>query len=169
MDCRWNSGRGRINMVKKIVASLVIVMAISGSLYAQLAGDFTPTNVLGNSSAKSKFSLFDPTRLHMNQSYSLMFSSSKSGSSNIAMYLNSIEYQVSNPLTIRFDIGYLHQPGALMKNGARALQDGRIIPAVSINWRPSDNFMLRFDYRQVPVLYNNGGYPNYYNSLWDDR
>jgi hypothetical protein len=138
-------------MIKKLMLTAAIIAILAVSSYAQLSGDFSS----GPVKEKQKFSLLDPSRLHMTQSYSLMYSSSKAGSSSLAMYFNSIEYQVSNPLTIRFDIGYLHQPGTLLKNSNTGLQNSRILPGLSLTYKPSDNFLFRFDYHQTPVLNNN--------------
>jgi len=103
---------------------------------------------------KSTFSLFDPSRFKMSHSYSLSYSSSRAGSYSLGMYLNSIEYQVSDPLKISLDIGYLHQPGRFFTQGSNAVQDGQIVPAFSIDWKPGNNFHFRLDYRQAPSNYN---------------
>jgi hypothetical protein len=137
-------------MIKKLMLTLAVIAILAVSGFAQLSGDFSG----GPIKEKPKFSLLDPSRLHMTQSYSLMYSSSKAGSTNLAMYFNSIEYQISNPLKVRFDIGYLHQPSTLLKNSKTGLQSGRIIPGLSLTYRPSENFLFRFDYHQAPVLNN---------------
>jgi hypothetical protein len=142
-------------MIKKVMYGLAITAILAATSYAQLSGDLSS----GPVKEKPKFSLLDPSRLHMTQSYSLMYSNSKAGSSSLAMYFNSIEYQVSNPLTVRFNIGYLHQPGAILKSGGTSSRGGQIIPGLSLVYRPSDSFLFRFDYRQTPLI--NDGYPNY--------
>jgi hypothetical protein len=151
-------------MNKKFIVSIVVFSILVGQLYAQLLEEpdknYTPV--------KSSFSLLDPNRFHMSQSYSLWYTSSKSGSRSLAMYLNSIEYQVSDPLKIRVDLGYLHRPGMLLNNNGNFLQEGNIFPSLSINWRPSKNFHFRFDYSQTPYFYNNdiSGYYNPYKT-WE--
>lgn len=146
-------------MIKKLMLTLALLAILAVSSYAQLSGDFSS----GPIKTKPKFSLIDPSRLHMTQSYSLMYSSSRTGSTSLAMYFNSIEYQFSNPLTVRFNIGYLHQPGAILKNSGAGSRMGQIIPGLSLTYRPSENFLFRFDYQQVPSLNN-----SYYNYLDDD-
>lgn len=138
-------------MIKKVMFTLAIIAILAVTSYAQLAGDLSS----GPVKAKPKLSLLDPSRLHMTQSYSLMYSSSTAGSSSLAMYFNSIEYQVSNPLTVRFNIGYLHQPGTILKSGGTGSRGGQIIPGLSLTYRPSDSFLFRFDYRQMPILNSN--------------
>jgi hypothetical protein len=151
-------------MNKKFMTALALVLAFGLVAYGQLSGDFAA----GPTKDKPKFSLLDPARLHMSQSYSFWYSSSRAGSNNLAMYLNSIEYQISDPLKIRVDIGYIHQPGAILKNGTKAFENGQIVPGLSLTWRPSRNFLFQLDYRQVPILgdrYNR----DYYDGSWGDR
>lgn len=146
---------------------IIAVILLAGSAYAQLQSNLP----LSYAPAKSSFSLFDPSRFHMSQSYSFMFMSSNSGSQSLGMYLNSIEYQVSNPLNIKLDIAYVHQPGAFFNTSGVSLTDGRILPAISISYRPTKNLLFRFNYRQTPLFYqdNNSAYDNNYYSREGDR
>ena len=147
-------------MAKKVIVISLILIVVVGVSYAQQSGNFPQRT---NEPTKSSFSLLDPSRLHMSQSYSFMYSSSKYGSQNLGMYLNSIEYQISDPLQIRFDIAYLHSPGSLV-SGNGTLQDGQILPGLSLRWRPSRNFLFQFDYHEAPSLFyndRNGFYPSY--------
>jgi len=140
-------------MIKKVICVVFILMIVI-PVYAQRLGDL-PSSY---SPTKSSFSLLDPNRFHMSHSYSLSYISSRGGSQTLGMYLNSIEYQVSDPLKIKLDIGYLHQSGGLFKSGSGSLMNGQILPAISINWEPSKNFLFQFNYRQTPVFFLNDDY-----------
>ena len=147
-------------MKKRVTVSIFIIAILAVSALAQEAGNF-PTAL--NEPSKSSFSLLDPSRFHMSQSYSLSYSSSKYGSQSLGMYLNSIEYQISDPLKIQVDVAYLHNPGVLIGNNSNSYlsSDGKILPGVSLTWTPSKNTYIRFDYHQY--YYN--GYTIYPNSL----
>lgn len=148
--------------MRKIIV-IISILLLAGAGYAQLQSDL-PTSY---APAKSSFSLFDPNRFHMSHSFSVMYMSSNSGSQSLGMYLNSIEYQVSDPLNIKLDIAFLHQPGAFYNTSGVSLSDGRILPAISISYRPMKNLLFQFNYRQTPMLYqyNNSIYnDNYYNT-----
>lgn len=153
-------------MAKKLIVLIAVSLILTGQLYAQRIGE--PAKNFASS--KSSFSLLDPSRFHMSHTYSLWYTSSKSGSQSLAMYLNSIEYQVSDPLKIRVDLGYLHRPGMFFKTSGGILQEGKIFPALSINWRPSKNINFHFDYRQVPFFYDNSA-SRFYNpyETWEGR
>jgi hypothetical protein len=114
---------------------------------------------------KGASSLFDPSRLTMHQSFTLGFYSGQGGNQSIGYYLNSIEYSISNPLKIRFDLGVLGGSSLVSRTSSKSAS---FIPGVSIDWRPSSAFHFRLDVRQVPV-YNNGYYNSYYNpGYWED-
>ena len=149
-------------MGKKAILLAIIIMMSAGPLLAQESGNF-PQSL--REPAKSGFSLLDPNRFNMTQSYSFMYSSSKYGSQSLGLYLNSIEYQVSDPLQIRLDIGYMHNPGALVGNDNGYLGDGKILPGISITWKPSEKFFLQFNYREMPVYYYSP-YDRYNSSQW---
>ena len=71
-------------MAKKVIVISLILIVVVGVSYAQQSGNFPQRT---NEPTKSSFSLLDPSRLHMSQSYSFMYSSSKYGSQNLGMYL----------------------------------------------------------------------------------
>ncbi|MCP4581023.1 MAG: hypothetical protein GY839_05355 [candidate division Zixibacteria bacterium] len=136
-------------MIKKIIIIGVAVI-LAGQVSAQQKGDFTSQI---NQPSQSSFSLLDPSRFHMSHSFSLSYNSSKYGSQSMGMYFNSIEYQVSDPLKIRLDLGYAQNTSALFGSDRGNLGNGRIIPALSISWNPSRNLYFHFNYREVPAFY----------------
>ncbi len=152
-------------MARKFIAILVVFLVAASQIYAQRQSDLP----LELSTAKSSFSLFDPGRFHMSQSYSMMYTTSQYGSYSLGLYLNTIEYQISDPLRIRLDIGYLHSPDMVLSNTSTAFQKGKILPAISISWRPSENFYFQFDYRELPSFFNNYGFDSYnkYHQRWE--
>jgi hypothetical protein len=148
--------------MKKAIALVILVMVPIIAL-AQNAPDIKGQPYL----TKSSTSLFDPSRLKMHQSYSFGYYSGGGTSSSIGYYLNSIEYTISNPLKVRVDLGFMHNPTALFSGNSSVSKSGAFVPGVSLDWRPSSAFHFMLDFREVPV-YN--GYNNYYNPYqWEDR
>ncbi len=94
--------------------------------------------------------LIDPSRFKMTQSYSLSFFSAGSRSFNQGLYLNTLQYQIADPLTAVLQVGYLHQPlGGAGLTGSSAGQF--FIKGASLDYRPSDKTHLFFDYQQTPA------------------
>ncbi|MBI3872203.1 MAG: hypothetical protein HY304_03890 [candidate division Zixibacteria bacterium] len=105
------------------------------------------------------WALLDPSRLHMRQSYSLSYFSGSAGSGSVGLYMNTLEYDLFKPLTVRVGLGYMHNPlGSLVKSGGggQALVENRFLPNFSLDFHPSDKFQLMVDFRTVP--YDGLGY-----------
>jgi hypothetical protein len=117
---------------------------------------------------KSSFSLFDPSRLKMSQSYTFGYYSGGGRSGSLGYYLNSIEYRISDPLKVRVDLGFLHNPSALVSRNSSVSNSGAFVPGFSLDWMPASNFHFRLDYRQIP-MYNYGRYNGYFGpGYWED-
>jgi hypothetical protein len=134
---------------------------------AQIAPDLKNKSYVG----ENRFSLFDPSKLTMNQSYSFALYSGGGHSGNIGLYMNSIEYAFSEPLKVRIDLGFLHTPSQLFSGNTSIADNGVIVPGVSVNWRPSRHFNLRLDYRQHAETYRwyGGDDYEYYNLREENR
>jgi len=90
-------------------------------------------------------------RFRMTQSYSLSFFSTGGQAFNQGMYLNSMSYQISDPLLAQIQIGYLHQPLGAWGNSAQA--GGRMfMRSASLQYQPSDRMHIRFDYETIPAF-----------------
>jgi hypothetical protein len=145
-------------------AAFLLFLLVPAMVFAQSAADLAAKP----SVAKSASSLFDPSKLRIHQSYYFGYYSGSAGNGSIGYYLNSIEYQVSSPLRIRVDLGFLHNPSAMLSGRASSRNSAVFLPGFSLDWRPSQYFTFRLDYRQVPA-FNYGGYYHYYNpDLWED-
>ena len=136
--------------MRKIAAIFLVIIPV-------VATAQSPVPAGGESYVKKgNFSIFDPSKLTMSHSYSLSYFSGGRQSGSIGYYMNSLEYRFIKPLKIRLDLGYLHSPSGLFSGGSNAVNSGIFVPGVAVDWRPSDNFNFRFDYRQVPIGYYGG-------------
>jgi hypothetical protein len=94
--------------------------------------------------------LFHSPRFRMTQSYSLSFFSMGGQAFNQGMYLNSMSYQISDPLLAQVQIGYLNQPFGAWGNSAQTA--GKLfVRSASLQYHPSDNMHVRFDYETMPA------------------
>ncbi|MBI5867904.1 MAG: hypothetical protein HZB43_06385 [candidate division Zixibacteria bacterium] len=130
-------------------------------------------NDLVGAVTKPGFSLLDPARFKIRNSYSLSFLSGSGQSASVGMFMSTIEYQLSQPLSLRVGLGYLHQPLGFLKNTTGPGQ-GRFLPSATLDYRPSDKFHFIVDFRTLPASYGGVGYGRGWgspypgsNSLWD--
>ena len=103
------------------------------------------------------FSLLDPSRLQIRNSYSFSYLSAGKYSGGFGLYQTSIGYRVSNPLYVQVDLGYLHQP-LTFKNNLDL--NNRFFPNFHLYFNPSQNFHFSIDVLSGPSNFNS------YNRYW---
>jgi hypothetical protein len=151
--------------MKKLLTLLTIIALAGGVLSAQELSNPQQDSYV----KKNSILFFDPSKLSMHHSYTLGYYSGNGQSGSLGYYLNSIEYRFADPLKVRVDLGFLHNPGSIVSGKSSLGKSGVIVPGVSIDWSPSRYFNLRLDYRHVPY-YNGSGYLNNYfsDNPWED-
>ncbi|HKP94689.1 MAG TPA: hypothetical protein VJ385_02925 [Fibrobacteria bacterium] len=107
-----------------------------------MAPEYPPQSVSG-------FSLLNPNRFSMHQSYSVNFASGSYGSSSAGLYLNTLNYKLADPLTLSADVGFhtpLYGTGYYARGGSQGpgFQDPRlgsslILPHVGLEYRPTES------------------------------
>lgn len=103
----------------------------------------------------SGFSLLDPNRIHISNSYSFSYVSAGQYSGSFGLFQTSIGYQVSNPLYLQVDLGVLHQPFGLKNN---LDINSRVFPNFYLLYNPGNNFSF-----SINVL---TGPSNSYHNYW---
>lgn len=137
--------------------------------------DFNYENLLApeHRSTVSSFSFLDRNRFSMQQSYSLSFMSGGAGSMSSGLYLNTLNYRLSNPLTFSVDLGFYTPisstiPG--MRQNTLMSQGGAgssfVLPRMGLEYRPSENFSMNLELYNGPDAYKAFGSP-YSQPFWN--
>lgn len=135
--------------MKKIIY-LSLILAI---LILSIQSGFAQDKSVSEPSVKLKgFSLLDPSRLKMSQSYTFSFFSSGKQSGTFGLYTNTLEYRISQPLLVRVGLAYLHQPLSVFNRGSQSL-NGALLPNFQLFYQPSKSFQLRIDVSSMPGWY----------------
>ncbi len=100
----------------------------------------------GQRESGTSFTLEQPGRFSMHQSYSLTAVSGAAGSASSGLYLNTLNYQVTPLMTAFVDVGFhtpLHSslPGMEQAGGLGSL----VLPRMGLEYRPSDRLTLNFE------------------------
>ena len=98
----------------------------------------------------------DPGKFSMSHSYSLSFTSFGGQSYNQGLYLNTMMYQLSNPIKMYLQFGVQHQPFG--QNEFQS-QSKAFVAGAGFEYKPSENFKVQFEFSQQP----NSFYSPYYN------
>ena len=89
----------------------------------------------------------DPNKFSMSHSYSLTVGS---GGYSSGLYLNTMQYRFSNPLTLYLQLGIQHHPFG-NKFGNTTQQNQMFISGAGLRYKPSENFGLYLEYSNAPA------------------
>ncbi len=157
--------------MKKIFSVIVLsILLMCSSSVAQLKSKIDSPAPVSESLTKQDasgfwFGFFDPGKLTMRHSYSLMYSTFGGQSMSLGVYTNSMMYRFSDVLDLQTDISLMHSP--FSSGGNKNDFGGLFLSRAQLNYRPSDNLWLQIQYREVPPMYWMNGYrnPNYYYGI----
>lgn len=149
-------------MKRKALSIFIVCLIISSffSLTYSQKKDVENKSFFGLTPQKSSFSLLDPSRLKMRQSYTLSYFSGKKGSESSGLYLNTIQYQISEPLKLTMNLGYLHRPSFWQRSGNSFNTQG-ILSDFQLEYKKS-NFYFLLKIGNLPKSYD----PYYHFSDW---
>jgi hypothetical protein len=102
-------------------------------------------------------SLLDPSRLHMSHSLQMGYYSGSGISGSRGVYMNTMTYDVSRPLSVTTHLGIQFQPsGPAEWNPAN--NGNQFIGGAEVNWQPARNFFLHLGaYRGLVPDYSGFG------------
>jgi hypothetical protein len=104
--------------------------------------------VTSGGSSVSGFSLTNPSRFSMHQSYSVMAASSSAGSMSSSMYLNTIGYKISDPLLLFVDVGFhtpLYSSMQGMNGNTGAAASSVILPRFGLEYKPTERLSINLE------------------------
>ncbi|MFH1009890.1 MAG: hypothetical protein V1784_01485 [bacterium] len=150
---------------------LLLVLAMSCALFAQFRQEQNQDDVGSYLHSRRSLgiplnavSLLDPSRMHMSHSMQMGYFSSGSQSGSYGMYLNSMTYEISKPLSVRTHLGFQFQPhGPAEWNPAN--YGNQFVGGAELNWQPARNFYFHLGaFRGIAPDY--GGFGSYGWGRW---
>jgi len=142
--------------MKKSIVLYCLILSLIVYAVAVAQSENKQSNVLNNSQLFKKpagflDSLIDPSKFSMSHSYSLSYFSWGGKSFSQGLYLNTMNYQLSEPLFMQVRIGYVHQPFGIM-NQSNGMNGKVFVQRALIEYKPSKNMRLTIDYQVNPVF-----------------
>ncbi len=142
--------------MKKYIVFYCLFYSLTVSVCATAQSENQQTNVITNSQLFKKptgflDSLIDPSKFNMSHSYSLSYFSWGGKSFSQGLYLNTMNYQLSEPLFMQVRIGYVHQLFGIM-NQSNGMNGKVFVQRALIEYKPSKNMRLTIDYQADPVF-----------------
>lgn len=159
----------------KIKSLLLIVLILSGFAFGQFGRNEIPDppikEMITNRSNSIIFGFFNPENFKMTHNFSMSYTNFGSNSIALGVYTNSMFYKIADPLTVQLDISLTHSPynsfGKQFQNDFNQV----FISRAQVNWRPSENFHMMIQYRNIPSNFGYFSPYGYYNSnryLYDE-
>ncbi|MBN1465520.1 hypothetical protein JXA02_07155 [candidate division KSB1 bacterium] len=99
----------------------------------------------------------DPSRFSMAHSYSMSYMSAGGQGFTQGLYLNTMSYQFSLPLTVSLQLGMAHNPFQ-GDNTANILQNGFFVSGAQVKYKPTEKTTIQLEFHQMPYQH----YPGYH-------
>ena len=91
----------------------------------------------------------DPMRFSMSHSYSLSFSSFGGNAYHQGLYLNTMNYEVSDKLSTYLQVGVRHHPFAGRDSQFNG-QNQIFLSGAGLQYQPAENLSVQFEFSQQP-------------------
>ena len=131
-------------LLKTVFTLAVIVCMAAGQFRSQPEARSSATeSMIRQDGGGLLFGWFNPDRLTVRNSYSLSYTTSGERSFSLGTLTSSLAYQISNPLSVMFDVSLVHSPyNNLGGNFAKNIS-GVYLSRAELNYRPSDDLLLQ--------------------------
>ena len=140
--------------IKTVFALIVISFMAIGQFRSQPEARSSVTeSMIRQDDGGLLFGWFDPSRLTMRNSYSLSYTTSGGKGFSLGTLTSSLAYQISNPLSVQFDVSLVHSPYNNLGGNFSKEISGVYLSGAELNYRPSKNTLLQIQYRQLPAMY----------------
>jgi hypothetical protein len=143
--------------MKILMKTTAVVLVFSAITIGQFRSQPEARSSAGESLVRSDdgllFGWIDPSRLTMHNSYSLSYTTSGGRGYSLGELTSNIAYQISNPLSVQFDVSLVHSPFNNLGGSFAKDISGIYLSRAELNYRPSKNMLLQIQYRQLPAMY----------------
>ena len=155
-----------------VVVLVIGVCAMSASAQFKTRPDTRPSS--GSSLVRSGGSnwllgWFDANRFQMRQSYALSYTSMGGKGISLGEYTNSMFYQISDPLSVQFDVSLTHVPFSSFGDKFSNSLSGLRLSRAQLDYRPSENTLFQVQFRQIPSGSYLRGFPSFGSDIGLDR
>lgn len=142
---------------KRILFVLLIVSVLPGFAFAQLRSQtLTPNlpemlrSIPGSTQGLLGLIGFDPAKFHMSHSYSMSYFSMGGKGLTQGLYLNTMSYRFSDPLLLKLQFGFAHQPFNAFGSNVPLMNNGFFVSGAELTYKPMNNMTLHFQFNRLP-------------------
>jgi hypothetical protein len=131
--------------MKKLI---ILIIAAVSLVSAQFRGTESQPDPRLKFLSSSGGAVFDMSKMSVSHSLSMSYFNTGSGSVMLNEYIAGINYQISDPLTLRLNLGMSYTPYSSFLPAEENSTD-IYLKSATLDYRPSDSFRMRVDFRTV--------------------
>lgn len=160
-------------MKKLLLISFLLVYSLINAQYKdQLDKPVDIKSGIVKDYSSSLFGFINPNNFQMSHTFDISYQTFSGGNLALTTYTNSMFYKINDQLNIQADISLVNSPYNTFGKEFSSQLNGLYLSRAQINYKPSDNTSIIFEYRSLPGgLYNpywNGYSPYYRNYFFGD-
>ena len=116
-------------------------------------------------------SFFNTENFKMRQSFSMSYMTMGGQGLSLGMYTNSMMYKLSSKLDVQADVSLQTSPYSSFGQRLQSSLTGIFLNRAEVNYRPSDNMLLRVSYQKLPYGFNSmfSPYAGFYQGMGNDE
>jgi hypothetical protein len=164
--------------MKKSVILIMLIFALAPyAVLGQLKSQDKPTQIKqeiirSHQNQYLGLSIFDPSKFSMSHSFSMSYFSVGGKGVSQGLYLNTLSYQIANPLLLRVQWGIQNYPYNSLAKNHPAFQSGFFLSGAELQYKPSDKLEMSLQFNSMPnYMYNSYLYDSpfrpYRSSMWN--
>ncbi|MDA3886449.1 MAG: hypothetical protein PF638_12720 [Candidatus Delongbacteria bacterium] len=141
--------------MKRII--FVSILMILGFINAQFRADVQQFDPRMNLMTPSTGSLFDMSRIKIDHSFSMNYSSTGTSSAFVNEYVAGINYRISDPMNLRFELGMSYTPYSTFTIPGEEEEAQVYLKSATFDYRPNKQFHLQVgfnNYQANDLLFN---------------
>ncbi|MBU0520435.1 hypothetical protein KKA00_05900 [bacterium] len=144
-----------------IICGLCLLAGLNTGVLAQGSAGFS--DYLRSGSDYS-LGILDPSRMSFSHNIQSSYMSSGGQSVMRNMFMETIGYQFNAPVTLTFNVGYMHEPySSISPDGFQ--NNGQFLGSAAVTWRPKENMFFHLEVANFAKSYY--GYPyGMYNQMY---
>ncbi|MDA3837858.1 MAG: hypothetical protein PF574_02635 [Candidatus Delongbacteria bacterium] len=130
--------------MKKII--FVSAMVLFGFVFAQYKADVESFDPRMNLMTPSTGSMFDMSKIKVDHSFSMNYSSSGTNSNFVNEYVAGINYRISDPMNLRLELGMSYTPYSTFTIPGEEQEAQVYLKSATFDYRPNKQFHLQVGY-----------------------
>ncbi len=136
---------------------MIITFFVPVLVFAQFKSRSNPVDIasslrnpLGIGRQAMSFVGLDPSRLKIDQSYSVGYMSFGGQGVTQGMYLNTMSYEFKVPLKVAVQWGIAHQPTFGKSGTPPMMNNGPFVSGAFLQYKPAKNVSIELNYQSMP-------------------